>query len=98
MKWVLCSLLWFLALTGATAQVGFDGTILGVVTDARAGVVAGATVTITNLDTGIQKVEVSRQDGSFEITALPAGRWSRCHGWFHISLVISATFRRYADE
>jgi hypothetical protein len=76
MKWAFCSLLWLLALTGAMAQVGTDGTILGVVADANGGRVAGATVTITNLDTAIQKVEVSRQDGSFEITALPAGHYS----------------------
>src|SRR5215467_3098077 len=76
MRSALGSLLWFLALTGATAQVGIDGTILGVVTDARGGLVPGAIVTITNLDTGIQKVELSRQDGGFEITALPAGRYS----------------------
>lgn len=61
---------------GAMAQVGTDGTILGAVTDANGGLVAGATVTVTNLDTGIQKVDTTRSDGNFEITSLPAGRYS----------------------
>ena len=61
---------------GAMAQVGTDGTILGAVTDANGGLVAGATVTVTNLDTGIQKVDTTRSDGNFEITSLPSGRYS----------------------
>ncbi|MEO8128294.1 MAG: carboxypeptidase-like regulatory domain-containing protein, partial [Bryobacteraceae bacterium] len=35
-----------------------------------------ATVTVTNLDTGIKKSDVTRSDGSFEITALPSARYS----------------------
>ena len=81
MKKALCALFWLLAVTAAMAQVGVDGTILGVVTDANGGVIAGATVTVLNIDTGIKKSETSHSDGSFEITALSAGRYS-----------ISATF------
>jgi hypothetical protein len=66
----------FLALAGARAQTGIDGAILGVVTDANGGIVAGATVTVTNLDTAIKKTEVTHPDGSFEITALPEGNYS----------------------
>ena len=62
-----------MALPCALAQTGIDGAILGVVTDANGGMVVGATVTVTNLGTGIQKVETSRSDGSFEINALPGG-------------------------
>ncbi len=47
MKKALCALLWLFAVTGAMAQIGVDGTILGVVTDANGGVIAGATVTVT---------------------------------------------------
>src|SRR5260370_25415599 len=64
------------AVTGAMAQTGVEGAILGVVTDANGGAVPGATVTVTNLGTGIQKVEISRPDGSFEISALPQGAYS----------------------
>src|SRR5258708_39578714 len=76
MKWAFSSLFWFLALTGAMAQTGIDGTILGVVADANGGLLSGATVTVTNLDTGIKKSEITRSGGTFEITALPAGRYS----------------------
>ena len=78
MKQVLCLLAVFslIALTGAMAQTGIDGAILGVVTDANGGAVVGATVTVTNLDTSIQKIETTRPDGSFEIDALPQGSYS----------------------
>src|SRR2546426_171424 len=72
----LLAAFWFLALAGAMAQTGIDGAILGVVTDANGGVVGGAQVTVTNLDTGLQKVEVTRSDGTFEIGALPKGYYS----------------------
>ena len=72
----LLAVLSLIPLTGAFAQTGVDGAILGVVTDANGGAVVGATVTVTNLDTGIQKVETTRTDGSFEINALPQGSYS----------------------
>src|SRR5579859_7192277 len=72
MRQVVCLLALFslLALSGAMAQTGVDGAILGVVSDANGGVIAGATVTVTKLDTGVQRTETSRSDGSFEISAL----------------------------
>ena len=78
MRQVVCLLALFslFALTGAMAQVGVEGAILGVVSDANGGAIVGATVTVTNLATGIQKVETSRADGSFEISALPEGAYS----------------------
>jgi hypothetical protein len=72
----LLSVCFLLALATATAQTGVDGAILGVVTDANGGVIVGATVTVTNLGTGIQRNETSRADGSFEISALPQGNYS----------------------
>ncbi len=76
MKTTFCSLLLFFVGIAAMAQTGVDGTILGVISDANGGVISGATVTVTNLDTGIRKTEISRSDGSFEITALPSARYS----------------------
>ena len=65
-----------MAVAGAMAQTGVDGAILGVVTDANAGAIVGATVTVTNPATGITKVEITRADGSFEISALPQGTYT----------------------
>ena len=78
MRQFLCLLAVFslIAASGALAQTGVDGAMLGVVTDSNGGAVAGATVTVTNPATGIQKVEISRADGSFEISALPQGTYT----------------------
>src|SRR5579871_128214 len=78
MRQFLCVLAVFslVAVGGAMAQTGVDGAILGVVTDTNGGAIVGATVTVTNPATGIQKVEISRADGSFEISALPQGTYT----------------------
>lgn len=57
----------------AQAQVGTEGGILGVVLDASGAVVAGAEVTVTNLDTNLKKQAVTDATGNFEILALPRG-------------------------
>lgn len=75
MKKAILALLWLFGVA-CMAQIGIDGTILGVISDSAGGVVSGATVTVMNLDTGIKKSEMSHADGSFEISPLPAGRYS----------------------
>jgi len=70
-------LMWVGLITGsALAQVGTEGGILGVVLDASGAVVAGAEVTVTNLDTNLKKQAVSDATGNFEILALPRGPYS----------------------
>ena len=58
------------------AQVGTEGAILGVATDPSGAVIAGAQVTVTNLDTGLKKTAVADSAGSFEILPLPRGPYS----------------------
>lgn len=54
----------------------FDtGTITGTVTDASGAVVARATITVTNVGTGIQKSFVADQNGYFVASSLPYGRY-----------------------
>jgi len=72
----LLSACFLLAVAGAMAQTGVDGSILGVVSDANGGSVAGATVTVRNLDTGLVKTEITHADGGFEISPLPEGNYS----------------------
>jgi len=51
------------------------GTILGVVKDNSGAVVPEATVTITNVETGLSRTVPSSADGAFRAPALPVGRY-----------------------
>ena len=69
-----------LLFVGLCAAVGsaqtFRGAILGTVTDASGGSVAGAQVTIRNVDTGIVRTTVTSADGSYNVPELPIGTYS----------------------
>ena len=54
----------------------FRGTILGTVTDSSGAAVAGATVTIKNVDTGLVRTTVSTGDGTYNVPELPIGTYS----------------------
>ena len=54
----------------------FDtATVVGTVRDNTGGVVPGATVTLTNLETGVTTVRVSEANGSFEFMTVRIGRY-----------------------
>lgn len=53
-----------------------NGTISGTVTDSNNAVVAGATVTVTNNDTGSSRTAVTSEDGNFRISGLAVGNYS----------------------
>ncbi len=59
----------------ANAQT-FRGTILGTVTDSSGAAVAGATVTIKNVDTGLTRTVTTSDDGSYSAPELPIGNYS----------------------
>jgi len=65
-----------LSIAPAMAQVGTQGSILGTVVDSSGGSLPGATVTVTNLDTGLVQTAVTDGAGNFEILALPIGPYS----------------------
>ena len=67
---LLCLLL-CMSVTGL-AQVT-TGTILGVVTDQSGGVVPGATVTATKVETGFTRTALTDEVGSYSLTSLPIG-------------------------
>jgi hypothetical protein len=54
----------------------FRGTILGTVTDSSGAAVAGATVTIKNVDTGLVRTTVSTADGTYSVPELPIGTYT----------------------
>jgi hypothetical protein len=64
-----------LAAVGLMAQT-FRGTILGTVSDPSGAVVAGATVTVKNIATGLERSTQTSADGSYSIPELPIGTYS----------------------
>src|ERR1700682_5465811 len=54
----------------------FRGTILGTVTDPSGAVVAGATVKVRNVATGLERTTTTSADGSYAVPELPIGTYS----------------------
>src|SRR5437660_6605609 len=71
------NLVLFILLSSATllAQT-FRGTILGTVTDPKGAVVAGAKVTVHNVDTGLERTTRTSADGSYAVPELPIGTYT----------------------
>lgn len=54
----------------------FRGTVLGTVTDPSGAVVAGATVKVKNVGTGLERTTATSGDGSYAVPELPIGSYS----------------------
>jgi hypothetical protein len=54
----------------------FRGTILGTVTDQSGAVVSGATITVKNTATGLERSTQTSADGSYSIPELPIGTYT----------------------
>jgi hypothetical protein len=52
-----------------------DGNVEGTLTDQSGGALAGAKVTLTNVDTHVTKVSTSDSTGSYRFTNVPGGRY-----------------------
>ena len=63
-----------LLLAGATA-LAQTATVNGVVIDSSQAVISGATVTITNLDTGLRRDTHTNETGNYTFNLLPVGRY-----------------------
>jgi hypothetical protein len=73
-RWIL--ILAFLASSSLYAQISFDSAILkGTIFDLSGSVVPGATVTVTNPDTGETRTLKSGEEGDYRIPALPPGTY-----------------------
>src|SRR5436305_10928870 len=65
-----------LAITMSALAQTFRGTILGTVTDASGAVVAGAKVTVHNVNTGLERTTETSADGSYSVPELPLGTYT----------------------
>ena len=63
-----------LGATSSHAQT-FRGTILGTVTDTSGAAVVGATVTVQNVNTGVERATETTGDGSYLVPELPTGTY-----------------------
>ncbi len=71
---LVCCVLVMLGCVCAGAQ-GTDGSIQGNVTDTTGAVVPGATITVTNIETNLQRIVTSNSAGLYAATNLPPGRY-----------------------
>jgi hypothetical protein len=60
----------------AFGQAGGTGSIQGTVTDPSGAVIAGASVTASNLSTGIRTERKTTEAGFFVLSLLPAGEYT----------------------
>ena len=73
---IVCAiLLMMLAAAPGWAQT-FRGTIQGTVTDSSGAALVGATVTIHNMDTGIDRITQTNSDGSYLVPELQVGTYN----------------------
>src|SRR5438105_10603751 len=70
-----CFLLVLLAASSASAQTN-TGQISGTIRDTSGGVLPGVTVTITNVNTGIARSEVTATNGFYVVPNLAVGTYS----------------------
>jgi len=73
-KLFLMGLVMALGATSASAQT-FRGSILGTVTDTSGASVAGAKVTVHNVDTGVDRTTETTTDGGYLVPELPIGTY-----------------------
>jgi hypothetical protein len=62
--------------TPARAQMGGSGSIQGTVLDSSGGIVVGASVVATNVDTGVEAKRVTNKAGLYVISPLTAGTYT----------------------
>src|SRR5439155_21609349 len=78
-RWVYPTVALFLAsfclAVPASAQVA-NAVVTGIVTDAQSAVLPGATITVTNADSGVVRTIVTETDGRYRLVGVPPGRYN----------------------
>ncbi len=72
---VALAVLFLAAAPPALAQNSVGGDFEGVVRDATGGVLPGATLVLTNVDTGVARTTVTNETGRYRMAAMPAGAY-----------------------
>jgi hypothetical protein len=73
--WTVALLLLTFAAQGALAQVD-QGSITGTITDSSGAIIAGATVTLNNVDTGLTFERTTNSTGAYTFTPLKIGNYN----------------------
>jgi hypothetical protein len=73
--WMLATLASVLAISPALHAQTATGTILGHVRDNSGGAVPGATITATNINTGVARAATTDADGEYTLPLLPVGNY-----------------------
>ena len=86
-------------LFSAPAKAQFTtGTILGTVTDPSGGVIVGANVTATNLDTGLSRTSVTNSSGDYNMVNMPLGRYQVKAEMVGFKTGVSGPFQLVVDQ
>ena len=70
------SLMFVLGLVSFAMGQTINGTITGNVVDQQGSAIAGATVTVKNVQTGLERSAVANDNGYFRIAGLPVATYS----------------------
>ena len=73
---VMCVAVLSFAVAGSAAAQAVRATVLGTVTDRTGGVLPGATVTVTNTETGVVQSTVADSQGRYAVTDLLPGAYT----------------------
>ena len=98
---ILMVLLMVMSITvGAKAQSD-TGRVVGTVADSTGAYIPGATVTLTNVDTGVTETRTTGGAGEFTFPALPRGHYSvtgTASGFANRGLSVSIPVPRMSDS
>jgi protocatechuate 3,4-dioxygenase beta subunit len=70
-----CAALSSLVLLSSLAQAQYSGNVQGFVLDPSGAAVAGASVTLHNIDTGVENVGKTSDSGNYRFSSLPPGNY-----------------------
>ena len=70
-----CAALTSLVLLSSLAQAQYSGNVQGFVLDPSGAAVAGASVTLNNVDTGVENVGKTSDSGNYRFSSLPPGNY-----------------------